>query len=61
MLDYYLETCDIRVASPVPKPVKTNHPSKLGNISKLCHFNRVRGHCQVFRDSGQKKLLENRN
>ena len=38
MLDCYLETCDIRVASPVPKPAKTNHPSKLGNISKLCHF-----------------------
>ena len=38
MRDYYLETCDRRVASSVPKPFKTYHLSKVGNISKLCQF-----------------------
>ena len=38
MLDYYLERCDIRVASPFPKPFKTDNISKGGNISKLCQF-----------------------
>ena len=38
MLDYYVETCDIRVASPVSKPFKTYHLSNVGNNSKLCQF-----------------------
>ena len=38
MLDYYLETCDIRVASPFPKPFQTYNLSKVGNVSKLCQY-----------------------
>ena len=38
MLDYYLETCDIRVASSFPKPFKTYTLTKGGNISILCQF-----------------------
>ena len=38
MLGYYLETCDIRVASPFPKPLKTYNISKGGNIRKLYQF-----------------------
>ena len=38
MLDSYLETCDIRVASPFPKPFKTSNLSKGGNICKLWQF-----------------------
>ena len=38
MLDYYLETFDIRVGSPFPKPFKTYDISKEGNINKFCQF-----------------------
>ena len=38
MHGYYLETCDIRVASPFPKPFKSYNLSKGGNICKLWQF-----------------------